>query len=41
MHQRMDALDRDPAFTATVRSWGLDRPVTVVGPSRSAEPVAS
>jgi succinate dehydrogenase/fumarate reductase flavoprotein subunit len=44
MHERIDAPDRDPAFTATVRSWGLDAALTSVEPAgerQAAKAVAS
>jgi succinate dehydrogenase/fumarate reductase flavoprotein subunit len=44
MHERIDAPDRDPAFTATVRSWGLDTALTSVEPAeerQAAKAVAS
>jgi succinate dehydrogenase/fumarate reductase flavoprotein subunit len=44
MHQRVDAPDRDPSFTATVSARGLDAVLTAVEPAaerRVAEPVAS
>jgi succinate dehydrogenase/fumarate reductase flavoprotein subunit len=44
MHERIDAPDRDPAFTATVRSWGLDATLTSVEPAgerQAAKAVAS
>jgi succinate dehydrogenase/fumarate reductase flavoprotein subunit len=44
MHERIDAPGRDPAFTATVRSWGLDAALTSVEPAgerQAAKAVAS
>ena len=37
MHHRVDAPDRDPGLTATVRTWGLDEVMTAVEPVREPE----